>query len=129
MRVAILFFSAAVLFGCVKGGYPETTLQLCLAGDDDFAVLRTMLKDAAKGSLAYGDRSRQSEAELKSLGAKEVESSFPLIDISLLNRRNQGITVSNLGLPANQVMIAHYPIDGTDRTAGLLNNSGNAGRS
>lgn len=124
MKFFLCLYLFLALAACASGGYPETAVQFCLSSDDDLNALKVILRKREKGGyLVYGDRSEHADRELRSIAdAREVvELSSPIINISVLSKSGRGVTVSNLGLPANQVVLAVYAIDGEeDLNEGIL---------
>lgn len=106
------------LTGCWgEGEHPFLLVQFCLtesAGPDE---LRSVLSQIAeRESIKVTDRSADSEAELKAMNSlsPDVQRSFPLLNMSMRGN-GIGLGASNLGLPANQVVVGFGGDTGANR--------------
>ncbi len=94
--------------GCRPGEGPFLQVQFCLtkaAGADELKrVLREIARDEG---MEYGDRSADTNEELRSMGNSlpaEVRQSFPIINVDV-QRGDIGVGGGNLGLGPNQVAL------------------------
>ena len=96
------------MVGCRPGEGPFLQVQFCLteaAGADELKqVLREIARDEG---MEFGDRSAETQAELRSFGDDlpiEVRRSFPIINIGV-RRDDIGVGGGNLGLGPDQVSL------------------------
>jgi hypothetical protein len=94
--------------GCRGGEGPFLQVQFCLTNKAGAAEFKRVLQAIARDEgLEFGDRSAETEAELRSLGNSippDVRRSFPAINVSV-RKGNVGLGGGNLGLGPDQVSI------------------------
>ena len=95
------------LVACEAGEAPFRQVQFCLTEQDGPREFKqTMQAIAAEENLQFGDRSKQAEAELRSLPnvPDSIRRSFPLILISARNE-HYGFGAGNASLGTDQVSV------------------------
>lgn len=92
--------------GCSQGQAPFRTVQLCLADPQEVpAFVSFMNAIAQQHQMAFGDRSGQTEAELRSISNKNVPVAHPHVNIGADRDGKFGFGAGNLGLPTRQMAI------------------------
>ena len=100
------------LVSCTGGERPFLQVQFCLTKKAGAAELKRVLREIARDEgMEFGDRSADSEAELRSMGdavPPEVRHSVPVINVSV-RRGDVGLGGGNMGLGPNQVALGFGP--------------------
>lgn len=105
----------ASLPACSPSEHSFEQIQFCLSGQNDADALKRVLREiATEEGMTFGDRSRDAEAELKSIYADNMHAlpagarAFPLINVRIWNSRFD-VGGGNLGLGADQVTLGFGP--------------------
>lgn len=104
----ILAISAAGLGGCSEGKRPFRMVQFCLADANEIPAFTSFMNVIAQDNqMEFGDRSGQTQEELRSLASdqKTVPVNERAVNIGANRGSDFSFSASNLGMPARQIVI------------------------
>jgi hypothetical protein len=95
--------------GCIPTGQPPFRMvQLCLNDAKGLSDFTAILQSIARSErMEFGDRSAQTEAELRAVGKASggLKAPAPVVNMGIRGERGIGVGASNLGTPGYQVVL------------------------
>ena len=104
----LIVCAVTLLAGCSEGRAPFRMVQFCLAGADEIPAFTSFMNEIAQEyRMEFGDRSRQTQAELHSLASdnENVPVNERAVNIFADHGGEFNFGAGNLGMPVEQIVI------------------------